>query len=199
MALPVIADTIRTAVEGTLSNGAHFANILHFRKSGAITYAAAIAILDPILLNLYYSASGGNGAWNNWSATSCHLDQFRYTPLDGTSATSTITHTNAGAGTGDVLPQNVALVTTLYTALRGRSRRGRCYWCGFTEGGNQTTGFPVATVSQIQTRWNDMLTALVGSGVSLVVASYLLASAENVTSAVVRQTHWSTQRRRLAA
>jgi hypothetical protein len=197
MALPVITDTIRVSVEGLMANGHAWANVLHFRKSGALTNAGAIVILDPILLNHYTVNSGAGQAWKQAAPASATLQRFRYTPLDGTTASTVIGHVAAGTNGTESLPANVALVTTLRTAKRGRSYRGRCYWAPFTEGANDATGSPtaaVATATQVQ--WTAFLTALGGTGVSLVVASYFHATAEDVTTCTT-DTRWDSQRRRL--
>jgi hypothetical protein len=197
MQLPVITDTIRTSVEGLTNQGHKWANVLHFRKTGAITYAAAIAILDPILLSHYTVSSGGGSTWKNNAPTVSSLTGFRYLPLDGTSAATVITHAVAGADAGDPLPPSVCQVVTLRTATRGRSYRGRVYQGPWTEPGN-VAGAPVAaTTANIAIQWTRLITtALPGSGVSLVVASYHLALATDVTSVTV-DSRWDTQRRRL--
>jgi len=197
MALPVITDTMRVAVRGHLVNGHAFANVMHFRKSGAITFAAAIAILDPKLVNHLTVAVGAGEPWRNHANTGTTIDDFTYTPLDGATATTVIAHAIPGISAGDELPANVALVITLRTALRGRSHRGRVYQAPFVEGENTSLGNPLsATVANIQTQWNGLLTNLAGTGVSLVVASYKLVTATDVASITV-DTRWDTQRRRL--
>jgi hypothetical protein len=199
MPLPVIADTMRVAVRGTAPNGHAWANILHFRKSGAITFTAAIAILDPLLLSHYSTASGAGSPWRNWAHTTSSLTQFEYTPLDGTSATSVITHVVAGLSGGDPLPASVALVATLRTATRGRSYRGRVYNGPLTEDFNLLGKPTAALVAALQVQWDRFVnTALPGTGVSLVVASYLANVATNVVSVSV-DGRWDTQRRRLNA
>lgn len=199
MPLPIIADVMRVAVKGTAPNGHHWANILHFRKSGALTFTAAETVLDPILLSHYITPNGGGLDWQSYAPTTSHLDSFDYTPLDGTSATRVITHTDAGSNAGEALPASVALVVTLRTGLRGRSNRGRVYTGPWNEGTNQPTGVPqAATAASVATQWTNFLTALVGSGVSLVVASYLNSTATDVTTCNV-DTRWDTQRRRLNA
>jgi hypothetical protein len=197
MALPVIADTLRVSVEGRMPNGHTWANVLHFRKSGALTFAGAIAVLDPILTPLYSGNAAGTPGWRYNASSAASVVQIRYLPLDGVSAFTVIAHAFNGANAGDPLPANVALVITLRTALRGRAHRGRCYWGGFEESSNTTGGVPTAgVVANVATVWGQLLTNLVASGVSLVVASYLHSSAENVTSLNV-DSRWDTQRRRL--
>lgn len=199
MPLPVIADTMRVSVEGIATNSHQWANVLHFRKTGAITFAAAIAILDPLLLAHYQTNSGAGQAWRNQAPTTSNIQRFRYTPLDGTSAQTVITHILAGLSAGDPLPVSIALVVTLRTLLRGRSHRGRVYTGPYDEVSN-LAGNPVAAiVAGVAVQWQRFVdVALAGSGVSLVVASYRLVSADNVSTCTV-DSRWDTQRRRLNA
>ncbi len=199
MPLPMIADTIRTSVEGVGTNSHKWANIMHFRKSGVLTFPGAIAILDPILLNHYTVNSGAGFAWKGVAPVSSSLQQFRYTPLDGVSASTVISHVTAGVDGADPLPVSVALVVTLRTILRGRSHRGRVYTGPYAEDSN-LAGVPWATnLAGILVQWQRLLsTALPGSGLSLVVASYKFATAEDVVSVSI-DGRWDTQRRRLNA
>lgn len=197
MPLPVIADTIRTVVAIKAANGHRMSNTLHFRKTGGLSYAAAIAILDPILLAHYNTAHGGGFHWKGSAPTTSNLIQFEYTPLDGTTAETVITHSDAGGDAGDPLPASVAIVITLRTALRGRSHRGRVYQGPLTESTNTAGNPAAASVAGYAVQWNYFInTGLLATGVSLVVASYKLATAENVTSCTV-DGRWDTQRRRL--
>lgn len=197
MPLPAITDTIRASVEGVLPSGHAFANVMHFRKTPILTYTGAVAILDPLLLALYVTSLTGGAPWRNNASTGAHLTQFRYTPLDGVTATFVTAHANAGIDGGEVLPAMVALVASMHTPLRGRSHRGRSYWCGYTEAANGSNGQPAAAmVTNTQTQWNGFLASLAGTGLALVVASYRNATAEDVTSVNVRSA-WNTQRRRL--
>jgi hypothetical protein len=197
MRLPVIADTIRTAVQGIGTNSHKWENVLHFRKSGALSYTGAIAILDPLLLAQYTVNTGAGTAWKNLAPTTATLSQFVYTPLDGATASTVITHAVPGVSGGDPLPVSTSLVVTLRTALRGRSFRGRVYTGPYDESAN-TAGAPLAAVvAAIAAQWDRFITVnLAGSGVSLVVASYHLVLATDCLHATV-DGRWDTQRRRL--
>lgn len=199
MPLPVIADTLRVAVRGTASNGHHWANVLHYRKSTVLTFTGAIAILDPILVDHLSTNNGTGSGWNALAPTTASIQDIVYTPLDGASASTVITHAIAGANGSDGLPPSVALVVSLRTALRGRSYRGRVYTGPHIESDNSSLGAPVAALLTAESgQWAAHLTALAGTGVSLVVASYLHATAQDVTSVSV-DARWDTQRRRLNA
>lgn len=197
MALPVIANTIRTAVQGVATNSHKWENVLHFRKDPGISYAAAIALLDPLLLAHLRTNVAGGQAWQGAAPGSASLTQIVYTPLDGSSASTVATHAYAGLSGGDPLPVSTCLVVTARTALRGRSYRGRVYTGPYDESYN-TAGAPLASVvAAIAIQWDYLATTrLVASGVSWVVASYLHSTSENVLHATV-DSRWDTQRRRL--
>lgn len=199
MALPIIADTMRVAVRGLASNGHQWANVMHYRKTGALSYAGAIAILDPILVDHLSTNNGGGSGWNALAHTTASVQDIVYTPLDGSSASTIITHAIPGISGGDPLPASIALVVSLRTALRGRSYRGRVYTGPHIESDNSVAGAPSAALLTAESlQWTAHLTALVATGVSLVVASYLHATAQDVTSVSV-DSRWDTQRRRLNA
>lgn len=197
MPLPVIADVIRTSVEGLEANGHEWANVLHFRKTPILSYSGAIAILDPLLLSHYTVNNGAGLSWKTQAPSVSSLQRFRYTPLDGITASTVNTHISVGSAGIDSLPANVALVVTLRTANRGRSYRGRTYQTPFNENANDAGGTPSApTVAGTATQWTNFLTSLAGSGLSLVVASYFHALATDVTTCTV-DSRWDSQRRRL--
>lgn len=197
MPLPIIADTMRVAIEGLTGKGVHWANVMHFRKTSALTYVGAIAILDPKLLAHLNVNSGAGDCWRVSSPSSASVVQFRYTPLDGTTASTINPHAIAGTLAAVELPDNVALVVSLHTARRGRSYRGRVYQGPQASDQNGANGVPLLThVNAVTAQWQGFLTSLAGSGVSLVVASYRLATAEDVVSISVDR-RWDSQRRRL--
>jgi hypothetical protein len=108
-----------------------------------------------------------------------------------------ISHPFTGTAGGLALPPQVCLVVSLRTNLRGRSYRGRVYQGPWTASNNVAPGVPAAAaVLDVQEQWQAHLAALAGSGVSLVVASYLHATATDV-AAVSVDSRWDTQRRRL--
>jgi hypothetical protein len=198
MPLPVITDTLRVAVEGTANNNHHWANIMHFRKTSALTYTGAIAVLDPILVSHYSTDSGAGKAWKSHASNAWAIVDFRYTPLDGTSVSVINNHSIVGVITAsEGLPPSIALVATLRTAKRGRSYRGRVYEGAWTEASNQPNGAPSsADAAALAAQWNQLIGALTSTGLSLVVASYLHSTADNVVNVTV-DTRWDTQRRRL--
>lgn len=197
MPLPTIPDTMRVAVILKMANGHRGSNVLHFRKTGVLTFPGAITLLDPILLNLYTVNQGAGLAWKSIAPANASIVQFEYTPLDNASATTVIAHNVAGIDANDPLPAGTALVVTVRTALRGRAHRGRVYTGPYCEDAN-TAGAPTApTVLAVQTQWQWLIsTGLTGTGVSFGVASYKNETFENATSLTV-DPRWDTQRRRL--
>lgn len=111
-----------------------------------------------------------------------------------------------GTLAGDLLPPQTALCVTLRTAQAGRSFRGRVYLCGFGEAVSGSTGAFTTLASPV-----NFITALkanlVTSGMDLGVLSRprfapLPPSAgfvTPVTSIVLRDSVWDTQRRRAVA
>jgi len=206
MPLPVITDTIRCSVEGLLPNGEKWANILHARKSGVLTYVGAIAILEAHLPQFWTNHVAGSPAWGYYASTSASVQRVRYTPLDGSTPTTVAAHVQAGAAATDPLPGQVALALTLYTAVRGRRYRGRFFMGGFVEGENDATGHALASMlTDLTAQFQAVITGLVGTGVSLVVASYGKPDRLNPTgwspfatdvSAFTINNKWDTIRRR---
>lgn len=109
----------------------------------------------------------------------------------------------AGTAVTGLLPPQTALVVTLRTAQAGRSYRGRVYLPGFDEGNNSATGTATAAVSPV-TFVSSVKSALVTSGLDLGVLSRPAPDAipprsgfiTPVTSMVLRDQVWDTQRRR---
>jgi hypothetical protein len=129
---------------------------------------------------------------------SASINQMAITPLDGSSATliQSVSGTiwTGGQG-GDFIPQASALVS-LRTTLRGKSKRGRVF-LPFLGEAAQANGSLVSTiVTAGQTGWTNFVTTLAASVTDLVVASYLLSSAQNVSNANV-ESLIGTQRRRM--
>jgi len=113
-----------------------------------------------------------------------------------------------GTGSGNPLPNEVAAVVTLRTALAGRSFRGRAYFSGAIVGENSAagaivSGFNTALVTFMTNVQTDMAT----EGITLAVLSRprpisvaepagYAGAITPVTAIVTRDTQWDTQRRR---
>lgn len=187
--LPEIDDVYRVAFNWTHEDTPWTAtNVMHFRKS-ASDPSTVFATIDANVTAAMWEVAPAHG----------HISSVVVTPLDGGSVSFPV---NTGSGakwsgpiTGGLgTPQVCALVKTL-TAKRGRSYRGRIYipWAseqnvtnGRVDSGNVTAG---------QSAWEAFVSDMAGDGCDLVVASYKLATAEDVI-AVLFERDVATQRRR---
>lgn len=200
MLLPVITRVVRAAVQGTLGNGQPWVNVLHYRVAADFWGPTNIGNLDAEISKLYSAAGYGAGkeGWANNASTGARVSQVTYTPLDGSAASDARSKAIVGISAADSLPPRTAMVFTLRTALRGRSRRGRCYWAGFTETAGAPDGTPVdSVITAFNAAWAQHKTDLGAktTPIALVVASYKLSDATD-TTIVQGQDRWATQRRR---
>lgn len=101
-------------------------------------------------------------------------------------------------GSTDQLPSEVAVVTTLTTALRGRSFRGRFYWPAPAESQNGADGLVSTTFAdaseQILSAIGAFMEAITPEA-GLGVISRLLSQINKVEGIETNRT-WDTQRRR---
>lgn len=187
MPLPVITGCSRVAVRGLCQNGQPWVNVLHFAKPTATSRAAFLTALDAYLRNIY-TAGGVTGAgtsgWATFGGLSAGVTDYVETQLDGVSASLVVPMLIAGAASGDAMPGDTALVTTLRTGFRGRSNRGRTYWAGLTEANNDSNGHVLpANLVELNANWAACLIAPAGIDALLVVASYLNSTFRVVTNA----------------
>jgi hypothetical protein len=197
MPLPTIPLTARVALRGHTSEGHKFVNVLHFRRNDVLTDTGARAVIGPALVTLIQTAVTGGNSWTASVPASAGWDDWTYTPLDSAGATVVTALGIAGGSAVVQLPAEVALVVTLRTAIRGRSYRGRVYTGPWTSDQNTTNGRPLqASVNNMAARWERLRTSLVGSGVALVVASYLHSTAADVIGCTA-DNRWDSQRRRM--
>lgn len=184
--------TRRVAMEYALSNGDIAVNTFHVRNDVVADFTAAEAALI---------AASFEGFWEDIRAEIANnvtLQNINVRDASGVTGLSfNHTPTNpAGTETTDPLPYQIALVSTIYTALNSRSGRGRVYLCGFGEVSNTSTGFCVSTtVSAIQTAWSNLIGALSVTDHEVGVFSRTLNQFNPATSINVNST-WDTQRRR---
>ena len=132
----------------------------------------------------------------------------------------------AGTGTGDPLPLQNAVCVTIRTGRAGQSFRGRVYLAGWTEAANDTGGSIATTVGTaavafVTACFNAMTTAGLPAGivsrpserVTVVTTTFHSDGTQSVdtevreartgqvtpvTTAVLRNSIWDTQRRRAA-
>jgi hypothetical protein len=186
MALPVITDTYRVALNWEHTDGSHATNVIHVRQSSTTPSAVLTHIEAALQANQFQVVSTGGRVTN-----------AQITPLDGSGATlDTATSGSAGwsgGSSGDYIPQVSAIIKET-TALRGRSFRGRVFlpWVGE---GVQASGALISPFAgNLTTAWEGFVNALLPD-MELVIASYKLASAEAVEN-IRCETETGTQRRR---
>ncbi len=184
MPLPIIAGTVRAAVRGTQSNGKPWVNVWHLRKIGAPPVTAAdIAAWDAQFVKFYIGpAAGGGNFWLGRMGLGGSLQDITYTPLDGTSPSTVVSHAAATSGGAAAVPGEVAFVLTLRTQIRGRRYRGRIYLAGLDKALLNNDGTATAaTISNATLQIVGVQALLTPAGAQLVVASYRYALATDIT------------------
>jgi len=203
MALPLIAGTVRAAVNGTVPSTQQWANVWHFRYAGGASSPGDtdIANLHTLFLRFYSGTAFGSGAaWMTRSPNASSLSRFTYIRLDGSSLGLEYNMTVPGSGGTSATPSECAPVITLRTNKRGRSYRGRIYlpcpnssWIDTS--GRLLAGTRDSTVAQL----TGLMAALGGPSVApfweLGVASYLRSEFTPV-SVITMDLDVDVQRRR---
>lgn len=150
-----------------LAFGEQVENVLHFQLPTADPWTLTdledlAAAVTAAWVNNFLGLQGGNYV----------LQQVVCTNLAAESGPQYVGELDppvAGSATGEMLPNSNALCYTLYTALIGRSFRGRMYLCGITEsqvnGNNLTAGAQAAFTTAGQDFRSDMLAASFVPGV----------------------------------
>jgi len=185
-------------------------NILYGRYSG--TFAGTTAQCDAIK-----SALGSGSTWTALAAffpTSTALANISLRDVN-TANNPFITSTTAGAfGTsvGSALPNEVSAVITTRTAKTGIANRGRLYVPGWASNAMGTGNIIASGAVTALQNWGGLITgALSAQGYTWVIgqparAAYTgstgtshparSATSTPITSVVVRDNHWDSQRRR---
>jgi len=134
----VIPDTFELRLGWTQPNGKKTSNVLHFTATGSVFPSPATpqAIYDLIV---------GDAAWTAYAATlsiDCNFDTVEIKDLRTANQPfiSSSVGVNPGTDASHALPEGLALVVSLGTALSGRAHRGRVYLSGFTVDSADTVG-----------------------------------------------------------
>src|SRR5215212_279211 len=109
MPLPVIAATVRAAVLGAMGGGSgSWVNVHHFRKTSGVIDFTALNALNTEIQKLYAGPAyaGGLALLASCNASTI-LISGTYTPLDGSSVSSTISMAGGGSGVVESLPHEV--------------------------------------------------------------------------------------------
>jgi hypothetical protein len=144
----------KVVMEGGLAARTRWASILHVSSEGAaLTQAEADNIAG--IIGDAWEDSGILG----YLSTGWTLEKYTVTDLTSESAPQfvSVAGVQNGSDGGQVLPGQTAGMIEWTTGLRGRSFRGRSFFCGFTE--TASDGLPLAAVVTALTTW---ATGLIG-------------------------------------
>lgn len=193
-----VSDVALATVNG--SQAGHPAQFgLHCLHDGAITSVAIDELLEAFdtwvgesLLAAMCAASTVNNIQVRDLTTEDSYDQSSVIEADGTSES-------------DCTPAQVAVVMTKRTSLAGRSRRGRMYLFGVSQGALEDQRHLTPTgLSLYNTVGSSLMSVLATTDWTPVVVSYVADGAPRVTPLVTpmtalecRDTRLDTQRRRL--
>lgn len=194
-----LANTARLSLIWTLDDQDHAVNVLHYDSNGDAINQTTANDLAVICEAALVTSNFEDTLANNFKLARITVRNLDVDNQPEYSAE--VDH--AGLVTADVLPLSTSLCITLRTALAGRRYRGRTYLTGFAEGSNSATGTCVAGSAEnarsfIEDIHGDIAlgAASLSPGDGLVVASFTGGFATPVTSIVVRDLVWDTQRRR---
>jgi hypothetical protein len=191
--LPFIpfADCVEIALTGVY--GLHIiVNTFACQKAGPITPTDLSAI---------------GGVFDNWWQTNLRgsvsvnytLDTIKMTDLTSVAGPTLSIPPSAnpsGAATGTSVPNNVAVVTSAYTALRGRSYRGRSYLAAIPSS-SLFSSEEITTTAQaaIQAAYDQLQTDLLTGGYTPVVLSRYNAGVRRTIGVPTPLVNFVTKRR----
>lgn len=192
----VIDNTVQMRLIWSLSGAPFAVNVFHGIKEQPLSVVTQDGVnqLAADLKTRFLA-----GAMRTQINTAVSLTQVGLRDLDGPNNPEFISAVSSAAGTatGDLLPLNVSLCTTLRTAKAGASFRGRTYMTGYGEG-QSTNGLPSQAVRDNTVAWIvDVQAAMDTAGLDMSVASRKLGTSEAVTLIISRDQVWDTQRRRI--
>jgi len=206
----VIPNCMQVVLNWTLASGKVGHNVMYGR-------AAGIPAPTPAMAQALFAAMTTGAAW-----TTVASQLAPTTALAGVSLRSVhegegaiVSSTGAavpGVNPGIALPNEMALCVTLRTAKAGPSNRGRVYIPGYAEGTTVAGNMVAASVVSGAGTWvNGFISIFAGQGLTMVIGQKArqaytgatgtphparAAGSEVVTSAVCRDNHWDSQRRR---
>lgn len=141
MAFIPVPDAWQINIDGVNGAGHPWTNVYHIVHDDPLTLTQAYADIVAGLFEDAYTSSGLPGLLAaGWAITSATVtDLASDTAPQFVSLEANVT----GSDGGQAIPGQSSLVLSWYTALRGRSFRGRSYLNGWTEG--QSDGTPSST------------------------------------------------------
>lgn len=201
--MPYPGNTCRAVFQFLLPNGSHGYVTPHFRTFDGTDYdnaglAALGAMLEDWWDNADFQGEGNLVPMKNFFNENSSLEQIILTSLDPTAPPQHVQPVGiAGLNTSAPLPNETALVVTLYTGLVGRSFRGRNFWPGLSTNLMQDNGTLLdLTVSGLQENFDALINGLATEANNVVaVHSTFLGQVNQVISCVVRDTLHHQRRR----
>lgn len=200
MAFP--ASVARVALQFTLANGSAGYVVMHTVQSDGSDYSQAE--LDGLVVQFDDWWSDDNFQGNTNQAlrdnisVNVSLASITATSLAAVAPIqSQLAVAQAGAVAGNPVPNESAIVVTLYTGFIGRSYRGRNFWPGLPVASMQGDGtIAAATTAQLQATFDALVAGLEsGTNSELAVYSPTLDIVTPVASALVRDTLHHQSRR----
>lgn len=201
MPLPVIANTIRCSVYGTIEGGVGWSNTFHLVKDNAATYTGAMSDAVPVITNMYTPAGfgGTNFGFLHYATDGTTATQIVQTPLDGTTPSRVDTIALSGSSSQAPQPAQNALLVTLRTAIRGRSFRGRIFApCNSREQLDSNGKFGAADIAFVESMMTAANNAFIANTrpTAFTVASYKLNLETAVTGFTCRAVYGHQTHRR---
>lgn len=201
MAYPT--NTARAVFEFALPNGTAGYCTPHFRTQDATDMTLSdVGDLATALADWWSNDDFGgatNQAMRNYHVDDCTLQTITVTTLAAvTPFQSVVTVGLAGEQAVTPLPNETALVVTLYTGLVGRSYRGRNFWPGMPTNLMEANGtVAAASLAGLQTTFEALIDELptVVPNITLAVNSVTLPAATPVIAAQVRDVLHHQRRR----
>jgi hypothetical protein len=193
-------DVARVELKWTLPGGGSGVNVLHTRHPATNYTQPTVDEVADNFNDWYQNDNFGsetNEAFRKKLNANITLAEIVVTSLGAIPFQKQLAVGVAGTGAGNPVPRESAVVTTWYTALAGRSRRGRSFWAGASVLDMQNDG-TLSTAAGAG--WQDAMDALVAgfdaaSSSEFVVHSKTLGDTEEITSAVVRDLFHHQRRR----
>lgn len=206
----VIPNCSQVVLNWTLAGGKTAHNVLYAASPGVPNPTVALA--DGLFTSIFGSATfttllGGLSSATSAASITVRSVHTAQAPMVQSTATA-----RPGVGSATAMPNETAVVITLRTAKTGQSNRGRMYIPGWSEGtGTAANVLGGTQVTALQAWANTLIAAFTSNALTWVIgqparSAYVgtsgtshparIATSTPITSAVVRNNTWDSQRRR---
>lgn len=193
----VVPNTVQVELIWQISNVDSAVNVLHYIvPSGFVVDSDSVAGLSGSVAAAF---GAGTPSYRANCAAAWKLSRVTLRDVRVANQAKLESPVNlAGTGSSDLLPAQVAACVTLRTALAGPSYRGRTYLSGWAEGTSDVVGRMNAGVVNSCLNFMGAMNShnVTSSLMVLGVLSRKNLSIQPVTSRLVRDLIWDTQRRR---